>query len=345
MDLPRAAELRALALDVEAHAADDESGAATARLAACGDEIAPAVELLLAAGEDSAALDLLGALSVYWQDTGQIAAGRELTATTLARAAGGDRADARATARARLVVGELAFRQGDQDGATAATTAALELARRCADTWIEAKAELNLARIAFRAGDAPSIEAHAGRVAALAGDNERLRAGAVHMLGWAAYTAGDLAGAMARFEDNADRYQRLGDRIGAASERANLGDLAAEAGDHKAAAGYLAAAFQEPALRDNRYLGPSLIRSAGVLLAQAGAAVAALRLFAAADRLYEEFGLVADPGDEVPTEVETAARAAAGALADDAARAGQGLSLPQAFDEAASALRDLAASR
>lgn len=338
MDLSRAREVHTLALDAEAHAADDQAEETTARLAWCAHEIPGAVDVLLEAGEDSAAMDLLGALSVFWQDTGRVGEGRALTVSALARSNG----DLRSTARAQLVVGELAFRQGDPAEATRATTAALELAQQCDETWVQGRAELNLSRVAFRDGDAAAIAAHADRVAAAAGDNERLRAGAVHMQGWAAYTAGDVAGAMARFEDNADRYLRMGDRVGAASELANLADLAAESGDLAGATRYLVAAFDVPAVGDNHYLAPSLIRSAGVLLAQGGQSEPALRLLAAADQLYEEFGLTADPGDDVSASVEADARAAAGERAAGASRDGRLLTLAQAFEEAAEALRRMA---
>lgn len=161
------------------------------------------------------------------------------------------------------MLGELAFRQGDQTQAETATTRARDAAATAGDTWLEADAETNLARIAFRDGDADRIRWHATRVEELAGGRLRLRTKAEHMLGWAADTAGGHAGAVAHFEANADLYRELGDTLGEAMEPANLADLAMEVDDDESAAAYLARALGTPGIAEDRYLAPSLVRSAG----------------------------------------------------------------------------------
>lgn len=337
MDSTNAEQLLALALRVEEVIVADAGAPEVQRLEERADDIAAAADALLADHRPDEALDLVGALSVFWQDVGRVDEGRRLAASVLERTAA---AASRPRARALLALGQLAFRQGDQDVAAEATRVAAQLARLCGDTLIEGRAELNLARVAFRDGAAERIFEHATRVRSLAGDNLRLQTGAIHMLGWAEYTAGDIAAAMTRFDENVRLLRAAGNRLDCASELANLGDLAAEAGDLDAGARYLRDALDVPGVDRSSYLAPSLVRSAAVLAAQRGRPEAALALFAAADRFYEEFGLIADPGDEVSPEVLDAARAALdGAGAQRARDTAAGWSLPEAVRAAAEALR------
>jgi tetratricopeptide (TPR) repeat protein len=337
MDGHAARELLALALAVEAHAADDDVDVWTGKLESRVGDIAAAADAFLDEGMPTDALDLVGALGVFWQDIGQVAEGRALTADVVRRTTGSG--EVRARARAFLVLGQLAFRQGDQCAASEATATAAALAQQCGDGYVEARAELNLARVAFREGNTPRIFEHARRVEAAAGDDVRLRTGAIHMLGWAEYTAGNLDGAIAHFEHNVALYREAGNTLDCASELANLGDLAAEQGDLDRAAEYLRSALATTGIADNRYLGPSLVRSAATVAGLRGNAAAALSLFAAADQLYEQFGIVADPGDDVSPEVLAQVEgsldieAVASALA-----AGAGWSLPAAVANAQEAL-------
>ena len=337
MDLPQAFSVLDLVRDVHAHRYEDDAGEWVARLAARSDDITAAVEALLAADEHDAALELAGSLSSFWQDTGTVDQGRELTADLLARV---KPSDALAYGRTQLVLGELAFRQGDQETAVDATGAALGVAEVAEDTYLAARAENNLARIAFRDADADRIHHHAERVLALAGDDPHLRTSGVHMIGWGHYTAGNLAAAVEMFEQNVATHRAAGNRFGEAVELANIADLLAEDGQTDAAADYIRRALDVPGLRDNRYLGPSLVRTAGVIAAQRGAYKAALELIGAADALYDSYGIVADPGDEVPHAVMEETLAAVGqAEADAACARGAAWSLEAALDAAARALQ------
>lgn len=300
MDVTEARGLLALALDVEANAAGPDAAAWTRRLEPRADDIAEAAEALLA-DDVASALDLVGALSVFWQDVGRVGDGRALTERVL-DAAGGS-GIGRAGARAHLVLGELAFRQGDQAVAASESARARELAEGVGDGWVAGRAELNLARVAFRDGDAPRIAEHAQRVVDGAAGNARLLAGGTHMLAWAAYTAGDVDRALQLFEQNAARYRELGNHIGEASELANIADLALEHGDLEAARRGLRAALEVPGVTESSYLAPSLVRSAGVLAGLIGDGELAWRLLTGADALYDRFELVADPGDELTPRV------------------------------------------
>jgi tetratricopeptide (TPR) repeat protein len=336
VDLPQAFSVLELAQQVHAHRFDYDAGEWVARLEERGEDIAAAVESLLAAEEHDAALDLAGSLSSYWQDAGKVDQGRELTADLLARV---KPSDALAYGRAQLVLGELAFRQGDQETAADATGAALGVAEVAGDTQLAARAENNLARIAFRDGDAERIHHHAERVLALAGDDPHLRTGGVHMIGWGHYTAGDVAAAVEMFEQNVATHRASGNGFGEAAELGNIADLLAEDGQVDQAADYLRRALAVPGLRGNSYLGPSLVRSAGVIVAQRGAHAAALELIGAADALYDRYGIIADPGEEVPHALMEAMLAAVGQVEADAACArGAAWSLEEAQDAAARAL-------
>lgn len=289
-----------LARQVEAHEAQTDWFDWVRRLEERSQDIEPALSAFLDAGDTEAALDLAGCLSLFWQDSGRVDEGLVLTRRALAEAG---RPETLAAARALMVSGELAFRQGDQVAAVADSTLAGELADALGDTWVAGCAELNLARTAFRDGDAPRTFQHATRVLERAGDNGRLRAGGTHMLGWAEYTAGNLEGAVAHFRDNVELYRRLGHRTGEASELANLADLAMEAGDHPGAAELMRAALDVPGATESRYLAPSLVRSVGVLCGLTDRPEAALALMAGTDALYERLGITPDPGDDVSRQV------------------------------------------
>jgi tetratricopeptide (TPR) repeat protein len=330
MDVTSAREVLDLARTVEAHVVDDDADAWVDRLKQRVSDIQPAIDSLLQSNDPDDALDLAGALSVFWQDIGRVDEGRRITEGLLTLLH--EHPLTRALARAHLVLGELAFRQGDQDVATAATSTAGVLAGELRDEWIIGRAELNLARVAFRDSDAPRILEHARRVLEIAGDSSRLRGGGIHMLAWAEYTAGNLRAAIKHFEDNVALYRESGDRIGEASELANLGDLAVESGNLDAAAGYLGQAFAVPGVKANRYLAPSLIRSVGVLAVLQGRHDLGLDLIAASERHYEDFGLVADPGDDLTPRVRQTAVEALGAEARAIELRGRGRS----FDDAVS---------
>lgn len=246
-------------------------------------------------GDVDLALRAAGGLSVFWQDEGLVSEGR--AATTSLLAAVGEPPGA-SYARTALVAGELAFRQGDQGDAAHWS----EIARRCAsdagDPWTVGRAEINLARIAFRDGEADRTDAHAEAALANAPDDPLLEAAAHHMRGWAVYTSGDVAAAIDVIEENARRYQRLGDQLCEASELANVAELAMEVGDVHRAGPLLARALELPAAAQSAYLGPSLVQAAGVFAALTGRPEAPA-LLAAADDLHRRFDLTPDPGDEL----------------------------------------------
>lgn len=309
VEVAHAHELLRLAEEAARHAYAQDAAAWTRKLGAKANELASAVAAFEDAGDEISALRLIASLRVYSQDSGRVAEVRALADDLVARV---ERSSpSQALAAAQLVSGELAFRQGDQVSALQATEAARSTAAAVGDRLTEGRAEINLARVAFRDGDAVRISAHAEKAFALT-DDPRVQSGALHMLGWAAYTAGDVAGAMTRFQETANQYAQRGDLVGLAGELTNLGDLALEQGDISRAARYLREALDVAVETNSRYLIPGVLASVAALAAVARRYPEALELAAAADREYEEAGLTPDPGDDFSVELREAAVAAVG---------------------------------
>jgi tetratricopeptide (TPR) repeat protein len=298
-----------LAHAAEQHAADAEAATCEAALKERIDDIPVVLDAMLARADVAAALDLVGSLGIFWQGVGAVDHGVALTRRVL-HAANGPVVASLQMARAQLALGELAFRQGDQETALPSTLASRRVAIELGDQWLIGRCENNLARIAFRDGDAERIFEHARALLAIAGGNERLRSGAVHMLGWAEYTQGNMAAAMRHFEQNVETYRRSGNRIGESSELANLSDLAMEVGELDVAARYLRESFDVPGAADDRYMVASLVRSVATLCGLRGSHAQAVALYAASDAFYAEFGMIPDPGDMLGPRVRKDCEAA-----------------------------------
>jgi tetratricopeptide (TPR) repeat protein len=222
----------------------------------------------LDAGDKYAALRLVGTLSYLCQDTGRVMLGRDLAARVLAVV--GEAGDARDRAMAHLTLGELAFREGDQPVALDATETALGLAREAGDEDAERRTEMNLARVSFRDGDADGIRRHAERMLDLAGEDPAARMSAVHMLGWAEHTAGDVEAAVQHFEDNVITARTVGNRLTEGSELLNLASLSTELGDLERAASYLRDGIDVAHDLESSYLLPGALTEAGRLLVLLG---------------------------------------------------------------------------
>ena len=238
---------------------------------------------------------LAAALAAFWGDIGRVDDGRRLTAAAITRVEAAGAAPGRVAA-AQLAMAELAFRQGDQAAATRHAGIAIDLGDAADDVRTRALAHLILARVAYRAGDAAAIEAQVRTARAIAPDEPSVQRGSVHMLAWAAHTAGDVELARARFLESIALRTSQGDRFGVSVEVANLGDLAAEHGDIVTAATYLLQALDVAIELDSRYLILNLLPSLAVLAAGAGDDDAAARLIGAAEGVGERSGLVPDPG-------------------------------------------------
>lgn len=286
-----AADVLALA-EVAADLGSAEREQASRRLQVLAERVEPAVRELMAF-DCEGALRLVGALSVFWQDTGRVGTGRALTDEVIERC--GD-TSAAAAPRALLASSELAFRQGDQESAIGRARAAIAEAAGFGDRGTAALAHVNLARVAFRAEDGDEIERQARLALAIGGSDPAARRGGLHMLAWAAYTRGDLDLAKQRFLESLDYRVSLGDRLAAAAEIANLADLAAEQGNHLEALTRLREALTTAREVGSTYLILNLLPSFATVAAAVGAWEAAARLLGATDAMIEESGLQPDPG-------------------------------------------------
>lgn len=273
-------------------------------LVAASDEIVDAMTYLLGDDPDMA-LRLSALLSGFWQDAGLVDDGRRFTAAAIDAASA---APTSALARSLVVLAELAFRQGDQDHAEAACHRAIEAGRAAQDDGAIALAHVNLARVAFRRGDAAQIEAHAIEALRVAPGDIPARRGALHMLGWAAYTAGDVALARSRFEESLAYRRDLGDPFSIAVEVANIGDLAIEAGDLGDGARRLAEALRIGLDLGSGYLVLNLLPSIAAIAGHLGRDADAARLMGAADAVSRSSGLLPDPGAWQPVLDEVRAR-------------------------------------
>lgn len=304
-ELSRARELLALAVAMVEHEREPDAARWQAPVEARVDELDGAVTAFLDAGDRNAALRLVGTLSYLCQDTGRVMLGRELAARVLAVV--GEAGDARDRAMAHLTLGELAFRQGDQPVALDITEAALGLACEAGDEEAERPAEMNLARVSFRDGDADGIRRHAERVLELAGGGPGARMGAVHMLGWAEHTAGNVEAAVQLFADNVITARTVGNRLTEGSELLNLASPSTELGDMEQAASYLRDGIDVAHDLGSSYLLPGALTEAGRLLVLCGRTEVGLQLIVAWERQYEIAGLTPDPGDDAFHEQRSAA--------------------------------------
>ncbi len=153
----RSGEILALA---ESSATDER---AAAELRARQEEVAPAVSEAI--GVDlPLALQMVGTLPGFWQDTGRVDEGRALTERAIEagqRVASSNRAVALAISRALLAASELAFRQGDRKRSAKRARDAIRAAMLIEDRPTAALAHVDLARVACGNGDAKDAEKHA----------------------------------------------------------------------------------------------------------------------------------------------------------------------------------------
>ena len=309
MDRRRARDLLELALSADANRgipADPSSAA----LRSATDSLSEAADVLLAADAQDA-LRLVAALGGFWQDAGLIAEGRAIARRVLEAANQGDGEDpdergGSALGRARAAAAELAFRQGDQAEATARARAGIDAAAAAGDGVGAATAWLVLARVAFRDGAAAAIESASRAAIDAAPEDERTRRGALHMLAWAAHTAGDVPGARSRFEASLAYRRSVGaGALSEAVELANIADLDLEAGDLPLAARGLRAIVEAARALDSRYLLVNTVPSVAALAAAAGRDEEAAVLFGALEALVAATGMRPDPGGERASERAT----------------------------------------
>lgn len=297
-----------------AQAADASTGvdeAPAAALRRVDDRIAPAIEFFIE-NDRASALRLVGALASYWEEAGRVDEGRALTERAIQGSdPAGNRDVGDAWPRALLAASDLAFRQGDQKQATKRAKDCIRASVLIEDYVTASLAYSNLARVAYRDGDAAGIERQSTKALKLAGDDTLAKRSALHMLAWAAHTAGDLDEAERRFETSLAYRRKVAGRLSVAVEISNLGDLAAERGDLPRAARLLAEGLEIGHELDNKYMLVNGFPSFAVLCVQAGRPADGARLFGAADAIARSSGLIPDPNSTMD-EARASARASLG---------------------------------
>ena len=347
MDDRRAEQILELARAVNrARSAADRE--ATTALRAASDAIEPAAMHLLRS-DAVAALELVAALSGFWQDAGLVDDGRRIAASVVSSVRARPSADGAAPARSRelvdaeLALAELAFRQGDQAAAADNARRAIDGATVLEDGPLASLGWSMLARVAFREEDGEAMEVAGAKALELAGDDDLARRGAMHMLAWAAHTRGDVDEARRRFEASlAYRRERGAGPLSEAVEIANIADLDLDAGKIASAAAALAEVLETARSLDNLYLLVNTLPSAAAVAAAAGEDEIAAALFGSLDGLAASTGLIPDPGgDRIDVRRAVASRLGAERFEGSAAR-GRGLDAAAAFARAIAACRSVA---
>ena len=337
MDRAEAQRLATVAAAYRAQLGTDAEGQHAADLHAAAASLADAIDTLRRIGDGEAALTMVGDLSVFWQDAGLVETGRAVTETALT----GVTKVGAPRARAALAASELAFRQGDQPATLRWAEEAIRLATAHGAPTVAGRAHINLARMSFRDDDADGIAEHLAAAEAVAGDDPSVRRGILHMRAWEAYVRGDISEARRRFSLSKEHAERIGDRFTAASEGANLADLALEAGDVAAAISPLADALALAVELRSRYLALGLVASIARCALRSGRAEEALTLVTALDAAYRDAGLTGDPTeDEDRDAVADEATRILGAERAEASRArGAAMTYGEMIDLAAAVLR------
>jgi predicted ATPase/class 3 adenylate cyclase len=257
------------------------------------DNLRAALARLEASGETQLVLRLAGAAWWFWDARSHLVEGRRRLESALD-------ADGRPTAaRARALngAGELAINAGDVAAARLWAAEAVPLHRAFGDAWGSAFSARLLGHATLDEGDLqrakPLIE-ESVRLFREVGDQPLF---ATHLLAWTYYRLGDGEKARTLWEDNLQRARATANRnIEALSLGALADTFAVEEGRVEDALSMLTEAY-----RIHRDLGTHDVQTAmdmGRLaraLVVAGRAVAAARVLASAEALYEEIGVRARP--------------------------------------------------
>lgn len=275
---------------------------------AIADDIAPAFDWFMET-DRAAALRLVAALRGYWQDAGRVDEGRALTeravSATLVEAAR-DQAIARAIPRALLAASQLAFRQGDQKATTKRAWDTIRAAILVEDRPTASLAYSCLALAAQRDGDAAAAAQHADRALEYADGDPAATGDALHWLGRAAYSAGDLDEAARRFARSLDHRREYGSRVEVATDIALLGNIAMQRGDVPRSAALLGEALQLTRESRSAYMVVNMLPLCGELAVRGRLVEDAARLFGAGRAHAQSSGMIADPSPTLDEAMATA---------------------------------------
>jgi tetratricopeptide (TPR) repeat protein len=286
------------------------------------------------------ALQLVGALHLFWIARGYVSEGRASVERALAM---GNARHHPARTKALQAAVRLLWVQGNYREAHDLAAEWLDLARARGDQAGIAWALHDLGRLAVAVDDPDSTEGEPLLAESLTlfrtlGDEYGI-ASALNYLGEAARYRGDHERAVTRYEESLPAFRALGERVGVLTVLLNLGAVSRARGESfRAQALYREAIAVARELADPEGIAYGLAGLGG-LAVDDGDATAAARLFGATTATCTSLGTVMEPADRAQLERDAAvARNRLGEAAfAQAWKDGHGLSLDQAVAEALAA--------
>ena len=186
-------------------------------------EIDEAARVLIAGGDEEAAMELVSAAWRLWMLTGEVAAGRETLAEVLAATNG---LPTRARSMALYAAGVLAFRAGDQAQSKALNEQGLAVAKAVGDREAESLALVGLSRVALRNGEYDQVRSFSKEARQLVrGLRPSAEAAPLHLLAAGTRLAGDYGAAAGLYQESLQLNRALGDDWMVGMELLNLGHV------------------------------------------------------------------------------------------------------------------------
>jgi predicted ATPase/DNA-binding CsgD family transcriptional regulator len=305
------------------------------RLEAEHDTLRSVLGWAIETGDAETALWLTENLGWFWIPRGYLSEGRTWGERVLALA------DARPTeARASTLVGTgcIAWLQGDKDRARELATAGLYLARQVGNVVFEGTAQLVLGWTAEDEGRFDEAEVHLGnalRHFQSHGIATTWAGFALNYLGHVEYARGDIAAAIARFEEVGDSFRAAGNTYGLGFVLTNLAKAARRQGDYARASELYAESLVLRYEQGDKYSIAGGMRGLALIAAATRHYARAARLWGAAEALSEAIGAAPPRHQERAQDAIAATRGGLGEEAFAAAwAAGRALSLTEAVAEA-----------
>jgi non-specific serine/threonine protein kinase len=270
----------------------------------------------------------------FWNPRGYLNEGRTWGERALALK---DATQAAPRASTLVGTGCIAWLQGDNDRARELATAGLHLARKESNVIFEGTAQLVLGWIAEDEGRFDEAALHLGnalrhfqtnRIATWAGF-------ALNYLGHVEYARGNIAAAIARFEEAGDSFRTVGNTYGLGFVLTNLAKAARRSGDYARATALYSESLVLRYEQGDKYSIAGGLRGLALVAAKTRQYERAARLWGAAEALSEAIGAAPPRHQERAQDAIAATRCGLGKEGFAAAwAAGRSLSLAEAVAEA-----------
>ncbi len=235
----------------------------------------------------------------FWMDKGHVKEGRQLI-DRLLKSFPAEEPETATFGEILYGGGMLAFRQADNKEAERLFQECLAYSRRAANKKLTVRALTGLSRAALRDGNFELVRTRSSEARNIAkglGD-EYLGSRPLHMLAAATKMEGDLKGAMALYEESLALSRLLNDVAMESTELDNLGSVALQMGDVRAANDWYRQAGELMYKQRDMYLLPYLPLHFGMVALKEGRFDRAVKLLGASEILFESAGMSPDP-DEI----------------------------------------------